>query len=141
MPYPEHFIGPMRAELVRFGVEETRTPEAVEQVVQPGSGTVLMIINSMCGCAASKARPAIGKALEHKNRPDKVATVFAGGDEDATDRVRELLSNYPPSSPSMALFVDGKPVEMIHRRDIEMRGPDQIAHLLTQMFDMYCVKN
>src|SRR3954471_16639441 len=108
MPYPEHFIGPMRAELTRFGVEETRTPEAVEKVLTPDSGTVLMIINSMCGCAAAKARPAIGMALANTKRPDKVATVFAGGDEDATDRVREMLAEYPPSSPSMALFVDGK---------------------------------
>jgi len=128
----------MRAELTRFGVQETRTPEAVEEVLTPGSGTVLMVINSMCGCAAAKARPAIGMALANPKRPDKVATVFAGGDEDATDRVREMLADYPPSSPSMALFVDGKPVHMIHRRDIETRGPEQIASLLTGLFDQYC---
>lgn len=128
----------MRAELVRFGVEETRTPDDVDRVLSPGSGTVLMIVNSMCGCAAGKARPAVGLALVHSTKPSKVATVFAGGDEAATAHVRSLLAGYPPSSPSMAIFQDGKPVYMIHRSDIERRDAGQIAKLLTDAFDRYC---
>ena len=138
MPYPEDFIGPMRAELTRFGVEETRTPQAVDDVLRPANGTVLMVINSMCGCAAGRARPAVGLALQHPARPSKTATVFAGGDEAATARVREILKDYPPSSPSMALFRDGKPVYMLHRSDIERRQPVEIAKLLTDAFDRFC---
>src|ERR1043166_2168931 len=99
----------MRADLTQYGVEEARTPEQVDQLLGPDSGTVLMIVNSICGCAAGRARPAVGLALRHPVRPAKVATVFAGGDEAAVARVRALLSEYPPSSPSMALFRDGKP--------------------------------
>jgi len=128
----------MREDLTRFGVEETRTPADVDRVLAPGSGTVLMVINSVCGCAAGKARPALGMALQHGIKPNKVATVFAGGDEQATAHVRQILSDYPPSSPSMALFQDGKPVYMLHRRDIESRDAMQIAEILTAAFDRYC---
>ena len=139
MRYPEQLIGIMRQDLTQYGVEETRTPEEVDKVLGAGSGTVLMVINSVCGCAAGKARPAVGMALTHENRPDKVTTVFAGGDAEAVARVRELLAGYPPSSPAMALFQDGKPVYMLHRYDIETRQAPEIAKLLTKAFDQYCV--
>lgn len=128
----------MRADLTRYGVEEARTPADVDRFLAPNSGAVLMVVNSVCGCAAGKARPAVGMALQHAVRPDKVATVFAGGDEAAVAHLRDILSDYPPSSPSMALFQDGKPVYMLHRRDIEPRDPAQIAQLLTQAFDRFC---
>ncbi|HEV2201744.1 MAG TPA: BrxA/BrxB family bacilliredoxin [Bryobacteraceae bacterium] len=141
MAYPERFLIPMREDLTRFGVEETRTPADVDRVLAPGSGTVLMVINSVCGCAAGKARPAVGMALQHPVKPSKVATVFAGGDDEATEHLREILSEYPPSSPSMALFQDGKPVFMLHRRDIEPRDAGQIAEILTAAFERYCTTN
>ena len=138
MPYPEQFIAPMRADLTQYGVEEARTAADVDRLLAPGNGTVLMIVNSICGCAAGRARPAIGMALQHSVRPAKAATVFAGADESAVARVRALLSAYPPSSPSMALFQNGKPVYMLHRSDIEPRDPFQIAELLKSAFDQYC---
>ena len=128
----------MRADLTRFGVEEARTPAEVDRLLGPDSGTVLMVVNSICGCAAGRARPAIGLALQHAVRPSKVATVFAGGDEAAVAHLRALLSEHPPSSPSMALFQNGKPVHMLHRSDIERREPPEIAELLTDAFDRYC---
>jgi putative YphP/YqiW family bacilliredoxin len=140
MPYPEQLIAAMRRDLTQYGVEETRTPADVDKALAPGSGSVLMVINSVCGCAAGKARPGIGMALEHSVKPDKVATVFAGGDEAAVNHVRGLLAGYPPSSPSIALFQDGKPVYMIHRSEIEQRNAPQIAKLLTDAFDRFCVK-
>jgi putative YphP/YqiW family bacilliredoxin len=140
MPYPEQLIAAMRRDLTQYGVEETRTPADVEKALAPGSGSVLMVINSVCGCAAGKARPGIGMALGHSVKPDKVATVFAGGDEAAVNHVRGLLAGYAPSSPSIALFQDGKPVYMIHRSEIEQRSAPQIAKLLTDAFDRFCVK-
>jgi len=128
----------MRADLTRHGVEEARTPEDVDRLLAPGTGTVLMVVNSVCGCAAGRARPALGMALQHRVKPAKTATVFAGGDEAAVAHLRQILSGYPPSSPSMALFEDGKPVYMLHRSDIEGRDPFQIAQLLTQAFDRFC---
>jgi putative YphP/YqiW family bacilliredoxin len=128
----------MRAELTRFGVEETRTPEEVDKMIASG-GTVMMIVNSICGCAAGRARPAVGMALQHAVKPAKSATVFAGGDEAAVAHLRALLADYPPSSPSIALFQDGKPVHMIHRHEIERRDAMQIAALLTDAFDKFCV--
>ena len=139
MPYPEQLLIPMREDLTRFGVEETRTPAAVDRVLAE-KGTVMMVINSVCGCAAGKARPGIGMALEHHTRPDRVATVFAGGDEEAVAHLRGILADYPPSSPSIALFQDGKPVYMMHRRDIEARDAYQIAGVLTAAFDRFCAK-
>lgn len=139
MRYPEQLITPMRQDLTQYGVQEARTSEDVDKFLAPGSGTVLMITNSVCGCAAGKARPAVGMALQHANKPDTVATVFAGGDVEAVARVRELLPGVPPSSPSMALFRDGKPVFVLHRFQIESSAAPQIAQLLTQAFDQYCV--
>jgi putative YphP/YqiW family bacilliredoxin len=138
--YPEEFIQPMREELTRLGVQEARTPEAVDELLKPESGTVLMVINSMCGCAAGRARPGIALALQHSVLPDKVATVFAGGDVEATARVREYLEDYPPSSPSVALFCDGKVVFMLERRQIEGREAHEIAGSLSHAFDEYCVE-
>jgi putative YphP/YqiW family bacilliredoxin len=138
MPYPEQFIAPMRADLTQFGVEEARTAADVDRLLAPGNGAVLMIVNSICGCAAGRARPAVGLALQHAVRPAKTATVFAGADESAVARVRAILSEYPPSSPSMALIQNGKPVFMLHRSDIERREPAEIAALLTTAFDRFC---
>jgi putative YphP/YqiW family bacilliredoxin len=138
MTYPEELIAPMRRELTRYGVEEARSPADVDRLVSPENGTVLIIVNSVCGCAAGRARPAVGIAMQHAVKPNKAGTVFAGGDEDAVAHLRAILSNYPPSSPSMALFQNGKPVYMIHRREIEQRNPDQIAKLLTDAFDRFC---
>ena len=128
----------MRADLTRFGVEEARTPEDVDKMIASG-GTVMMIVNSICGCAAGRARPAVGMALQHAVKPAKSATVFAGGDEAAVAHLGALLADYPPSSPSIALFQDGKPVHMIHRHEIERRDAMQIAALLTDAFDKFCV--
>jgi putative YphP/YqiW family bacilliredoxin len=138
--YPEEFIGPMRQELTQLGVQETRTPEEVDAMLGPHGGTVMMVINSMCGCAAGRARPGIALSLRHAIVPDTVATVFAGGDLEATARVREYLHDYPPSSPSVALFKDGKPVFMLHRHQIEQRDATEIAKFLTEAFDQFCVK-
>jgi len=129
----------MRADLTRHGVEEARTPSDVDHLLSPDSGVVLMVVNSVCGCAAGRARPAVGMALKHSARPAKVGSVFAGGDEAAVEHLRGILSDYPPSSPSMALFENGKPVYMIHRSDIERREPHEIAKLLTEAFDRFCV--
>jgi putative YphP/YqiW family bacilliredoxin len=138
MQYPEQLIAAMRQDLTQYGVLETRTPEEVDRALAPNSGTVLMVVNSVCGCAAGKARPAIGMALRHALRPDSAATVFAGADLEAVARVRELLAGVPPSSPSIALFRDGKPVFMLHRHQIEVRQAPEIAQLLTEAFDQYC---
>ena len=140
MRYPEEFIGPMRQELTQLGVQETRTPEEVDATLGSQSGTVMMVINSMCGCAAGRARPGIALALRHAVVPDKVATVFAGGDIEATARVREYLPDYPPSSPSVALFKDGKPVFMLQRHQIENRDASDIARALMEAFDRFCAK-
>ena len=129
----------MRADLTKYGVKEARTPQEVDRLLAPGSGTVLMMVNSVCGCAAGRARPAVGMALQHAVKPTTAATVFAGGDDEATAHLRSILSEYPPSSPSIALFQDGKPVYMLHRRDIERREAPEIAQLLTEAFDKFCV--
>ncbi len=131
-------IAPMRQDLTRFGLEETRTPADVDRAIAAENGTVLMVTNSVCGCAAGKARPAIGMALKHSSRPDKAATVFAGADEAAVAHLRGILSDYPPSSPSIALFKGGQPVYVMHRHQIEQRDAFQIAKLLTEAFDQYC---
>jgi len=138
MSYPEQFLAPMRHDLVRHGVEETKTPADVDRILASGNGTVLMVVNSVCGCAAGKARPAIGMALKHSARPDKAATVFAGGDDAAVAHLREILSEFPPSSPAIALFRNGEPVFMMHRSDIERRDAIQIAQVLTEQFDRFC---
>jgi putative YphP/YqiW family bacilliredoxin len=138
--YPEEFIGPMRQELTQLGVQETRTPEEVDALLEERGGTVMMVINSMCGCAAGRARPGIALALRHAVVPDTVATVFAGGDLEATARVREYLQDYPPSSPAVALFREGTPVFMLQRHEIEQRDATEIAKALTEAFDQFCGK-
>jgi putative YphP/YqiW family bacilliredoxin len=138
--YPEQLIGIMRQDLTQYGVKETRTPEQVEEALGRNSGTVLMVINSVCGCAAGKARPAVGLALKHSAyKPDAAVTVFAGADLEAVNRVREKLAGYPPSSPSMALFQNGEPVFMLHRHEIENSAAPQIAHRLQEAFNQFCV--
>jgi len=140
MPYPEPLIVPMREDLTKHGLEEARTPEDVERLVS-APGTTLVVTNSVCGCAAGKARPAVGMALRHAVRPDRAATVFAGADEAATAALREKhLKGIPPSSPSMALFRDGKLVWALHRFEIESRQAPEIAGILTQAFDRFCVR-
>src|SRR4051794_9000766 len=129
----------MREDLTRYGIEETRSPADVDRVLTE-NGTVLMVVNSVCGCAAGKARPGVAQALDHSVLPDKVATVFAGADVEAVARVRELAAGFPPSSPSMILFRDGRPVYMMHRSQIEGRQAPDIANVLKKAFDEFCVK-
>jgi putative YphP/YqiW family bacilliredoxin len=140
MPYSELMIRPMREELTRIGVEELRTPAQVDEAISNSKGTVMVVVNSICGCAAGKARPAIARALQHSVRPDKVATVFAGADIEATEKARSYFTGYEPSSPSIALLKDGKLVYMLERRQIEGKDASQVASELTQAFDQYCVK-
>ena len=140
MPYPEIMIRPMREELTRLGFEELKTPTQVDETVQNAKGTLMVVVNSICGCAAGKARPGVALALQHDVRPDKVATVFAGADIEATERARNYFTGYPPSSPSIALLKDGKLVYMLERHQIEGRGPGEIAQELTKAFDQYCVQ-
>jgi putative YphP/YqiW family bacilliredoxin len=137
MPYPEPFIAPMRDELTRLGIQELRTPEQVDHAVGT-AGTVMIVVNSVCGCAAGKARPGIAIALQHARRPDLAATVFAGADIEATERARQHFAPYPPSSPSIGLLRDGKLVFMLERRDIENRDAAAIAARLTAAFDEHC---
>lgn len=138
MPYPEEWVQPMREELTSIGFEELRTPEAVDNAVNNSNGTLMIVVNSICGCAAGKARPGIAAALKHSARPDKVATVFAGADIEATDRARSYFTGYGPSSPSIAILKDGKLVYMMERSQIEPRGPEQIADELKRAFDECC---
>jgi putative YphP/YqiW family bacilliredoxin len=138
MPYPEIMIRPMREELTRLGVEEWKTPEQVDEGIRNASGTVMVVVNSVCGCAAGKARPGIALALQHGARPEKVATVFAGADVEATDRARSYFTGYQPSSPSIALLKDGQLVYMMERRQIENKFADQIAEELRRAFDEHC---
>lgn len=138
MPYSELMIHPMREALTRHGVEEARTPEDVDRILGPDSGHVLMVVNSVCGCAAGCARPGIVMSLQGDLKPDKVATVFAGADIAATAHLRNKLSMYPPSSPSAALFRDGKPVYMLHRHEIEGRDPAMIADALQSAYREHC---
>ena len=138
MQYPEEFIRPMREELTRLGVEELRTPEAVESAVKDSTGTLMIVVNSVCGCAAGKARPGVALALQHDVRPDKVATVFAGGDIEATERARSYFTGYAPSSPSIGILKNGEIVYMMERHQIEGKGPEQIADELKRAFDQCC---
>jgi len=136
--YPEEFVQPMRQELTRIGFQELRTPAEVDAVLTKDKGTVLVVVNSICGCAAGRARPAVAMALENKTRPEVLATVFAGQDTDATARARNYFTGYPPSSPSVALLHNGKLVFMLERKDIEGRDPYGIAEDLTKAFDRFC---
>ena len=139
MPYPESFVAPMREELARLGVHELRTAADVDAAVTKTPGTLMIVVNSICGCAAGKARPGVALALTHQVRPDVVATVFAGADIEATDRARDYFTGVPPSSPSIGLLREGKLVWMLERRQIENQGPQQIAAMLTHAFDEWCV--
>jgi len=139
--YDEEAVQPMRDELLAYGFDEARTPEEVDRAVQDSNGTVLVVVNSVCGCAAGSARPGVGAALQNKVIPDRMITVFAGQDREAVDQVRNVyLKEYPASSPSMAVLKDGKVVYMMERRQIEGRGPQQIAAELTRVFDQLCSK-
>jgi putative YphP/YqiW family bacilliredoxin len=138
--YDEMLVAPMRQELARLGVQETKTAADVDAVLGEKKGTVLVVVNSVCGCAAGNARPAVRMALQHPNRPEKAITVFAGNDVEATRRTREYLAGYRPSSPAIALFRDGEVVKMLERWNIEGRGPQEIAEELAQAFDQFCVK-
>ena len=138
MPYSEILIKPMREDLTRLGVEETRTPEQVEEAINNTKGTLLVVVNSVCGCAAGKARPGVAMALQNAARPDRAVTVFAGADIEATAKAREHFAPYPPSSPQIGLFKDGQLVFMLERHQIENKFAEQIAHELTEAFDRYC---
>jgi bacilliredoxin len=138
MPYSEILIKPMREDLTRIGIEETRTPEQVEEAINNTKGTLLVVVNSVCGCAAGKARPGIAMALQNAARPDRAITVFAGADIEATATAREHFAPYPPSSPQIGLFKDGQLVFMLERHQIENRFAEQIAQELTQAFERFC---
>jgi putative YphP/YqiW family bacilliredoxin len=135
--YPEYLVAPMRQELTNAGFEDLRTAEEVEQAIK-AEGTVFVMVNSVCGCAASNARPAATIATKQEKRPDKFVTVFAGMEREAVDAARSYMMPYPPSSPAMALFKDGKLVHMIERHQIEGRPAQMIADNLTQAFEQYC---
>jgi putative YphP/YqiW family bacilliredoxin len=138
--YDEMLVAPMRQELTRLGIQETRTAAEVDAVLGEKNGTVLVVVNSVCGCAAGMARPAVAMALEGEVRPDKMITVFAGNDREATQRAREYFAGYRPSSPSIALMKDGQVVKMLERWNIEGRAAHDIAAELTAAFEQYCQK-
>lgn len=131
-------IHPMREDLTRLGVEEMRTAQAVDETVKNTTGTLMVVVNSICGCAAGKARPGVALALQHDVKPDRVATVFAGADIEATERARSYFSGYGPSSPSIAILKNGELVYMLERFQIEGRDATQIAGELTKAFDEHC---
>ncbi len=135
MPYPEQMVAPMRAELTTSGVQELRTPGEVDAFFRTDNDLSLLLVNSVCGCAAGSARPAVLLSMEHPSRPARFATVFAGQDLEATARARELMGDVPPSSPSVAVFRAGELVHFMPRHLIEGRGPEEIARDLTSAFD------
>jgi putative YphP/YqiW family bacilliredoxin len=139
--YPEILVIPMREELTCLGVEELKTAADVDRELAAQQGTAMVIVNSICGCAAGRMRPAIRTALENRSKPDRLFTVFAGQDAEATDRARSYFTGFRPSSPSIALFRDGQLVHMLQRSDIEHRDPTDIAAELTKLFDQHCSKN
>src|SRR5712692_3379986 len=136
--YPEEMVQPMREELTSIGFQEMRTPEEVDAVLGKAKGSVLVVVNSICGCAAGKARPAVALALSHRTRPETLVTVFAGQDGAATAQARSYFQQYPPSSPSIALLRGGKVVFMLERHQIEGRDPYDIAQDLSGAFDGFC---
>jgi putative YphP/YqiW family bacilliredoxin len=138
MMYDERFVTPMRQELTRLGVEEMRTPDEVDARLRSTPGTTLVVVNSVCGCAARNARPAIASALRHAVKPDHLTTVFAGQDVDATKRARSYFTGYAPSSPQIGLLKDGQLVFMLERWQIEGRTADDIAKDLVGAFDQFC---
>jgi putative YphP/YqiW family bacilliredoxin len=138
MMYDERMVTPMRMELTKLGVREMRTSEEVDATLQNAKGTTLVVVNSICGCAARMARPAVALALRHSVKPDSLTTVFAGQDADATQRARSYFTGYRPSSPQIALLRDGELVFMLERHQIEGRAADDIAHDLVGAFDRFC---
>jgi putative YphP/YqiW family bacilliredoxin len=136
--YPEIMVIPMREELTRLGIEELRTPEAVDRALNGQPGTTLVVVNSICGCAAGRMRPAVRMALQNAARPDKAFTVFAGQDAEATERARSYFTGQPPSSPSIAILRDAQLVYMMPRRDIESREAPAIAADLKAALDKFC---
>ena len=137
MRYDPAMVQPMRQELTELGFEELLTPDQVDQVL-PSDGTVLVVVNSVCGCAAGKARPGVRLAVLHDVVPDRLTTAFAGMEMEATDRVRSYFAGYPPSSPQIGLLKDGKLVFLMERQDVEGREANQIAEKLTEAFDQHC---
>jgi putative YphP/YqiW family bacilliredoxin len=141
MPYPEMMIHGMRAELANLGIEETKTAEAVNEAVKNTDGTLMVVVNSVCGCAAGGVRPGVAMALANSEaKPDRAITVFAGADIDATETAREYFTGYMPSSPSIAFLKNGELVKMFERRDLEGRPPQVIAQSLIEAFDAHCSK-
>jgi putative YphP/YqiW family bacilliredoxin len=136
--YDERFVTPMREELTRLGVREMRTAEEVDQTLHYARGTTLVVVNSICGCAARNARPAVARALENRKRPQRLTTVFAGQDAEATARAREYFAPYPPSSPQIALLKNGAIAFMLERKQIEGRAADEIANDLVEAFEKHC---
>jgi putative YphP/YqiW family bacilliredoxin len=137
--YPEMMVAPMRQELTSAGIAEARTAADVEKAIAE-KGSVMVVVNSVCGCAAGKMRPGVRAAIQHGVRPDRIITVFAGQDREATETARQHFTGYAPSSPSIGILRDGQLVYMMERRDIESSGPGEIAAALTSAFDRYCAK-
>lgn len=138
MPYPEMLLTPMRQELTRLGVKELKTADEVRETLEEKTGTTMVVVNSVCGCAARNARPAVAMALQHGKLPERVTTVFAGQDVDATAEARRHFLGYAPSSPSIALLKDGDVAFMLERHDIEGRSAEEIAQDLVNAFDRFC---
>lgn len=136
--YPEIMVIPMREELTRLGIQELRSGAEVDRELASQQGTAMVIVNSICGCAAGRMRPAVRIALGHSAKPDRIFTVFAGQDVEATERARSYFTGYPPSSPSIAIFREGELVHMLQRSDIEHRDSADIAAELKRIFDQYC---
>src|SRR3954463_14919473 len=136
--YDERYVTPMRQELTQLGVEEMRTAAEVDAKLKDSQGTTLVVVNSICGCAARNARPAVAQALQHESKPDTLTTVFAGQDIEAVQRARSYFTGYAPSSPQIALLKDGKIVYMLERHQIEGRNANEIANDLIGAFDKYC---
>ena len=136
--YDERYVTPMRQELTQLGVEEMRTAAEVDAKLKDSQGTTLVVVNSVCGCAARNARPAVAKAIQHDSKPDTLTTVFAGQDIEAVQRARSYFTGYAPSSPQIALLKDGKIVYMLERHQIEGRNANEIANDLIGAFDKYC---
>ena len=137
--YPEMMIAPMREELTSAGIQEARTAADVENAVKQ-KGTTMVVVNSVCGCAAGRMRPGVRAAVRNGVRPDRIITVFAGQDRDATEKARSFFTGFPPSSPSIGLLRDGQLVYMMQRSDIEMSSPEMIASALTRAFEKHCAK-
>ena len=136
--YDERLVTPMRQDLTRLGIKELRTAEEVDAELKDAKGTTLVVVNSVCGCSARMARPAVAVALQNPIKPEHLTTVFAGQDAEATERARSYFTGYPPSSPQIALFNDGQLVFMLERWQIEGRPADEIAHDLVNAFNRYC---